>query len=59
MNLRRIARQLGVVHQNVANWIAAHAAALPETPPQPPTVTVIEQDELHTLYRDKKTKRRS
>lgn len=56
MNLRRIARHLGVVHQSVANWVAAHAALLPDTPPQPETVTVIEQDELYTFVEAKKTK---
>jgi transposase-like protein len=56
MNLRRIARHLGVVHQTVANWIATHAAILPDTPPQPETVTVIEQDELYTFVEAKKTK---
>src|SRR5918911_3449891 len=35
MALRRIARQLGVVHQTVANWVDAHADALPDRPPQP------------------------
>jgi transposase-like protein len=34
MNLRCIARQLGVVHQTVANWVAAHSGALPAQPPQ-------------------------
>jgi DNA-binding NarL/FixJ family response regulator len=29
LNLRRIARHLGVVHQTVANGVAAHADALP------------------------------
>ena len=33
LNLRRIARQLGVVHQTAANWVAAHATTLPDTPP--------------------------
>ena len=56
INLRRIARHLGVVHQTVANWIAAHAALLPDTPPQPPTITVTEQDELYTFVEAKKTK---
>lgn len=55
MNLRRIARHLGVVHQTVANWVAAQAASLPDTPPQPETVTVIEQDELYTFVEAKKT----
>jgi len=56
MNLRRIARHLGVVHQTVANWVVAHAATLPDTPPQPETVSVIEQDALYTFIQTKKTK---
>lgn len=56
MNLRRIARHLGVVHQTVANWVAAQAARLPASPLQPETVTVIEQDELYTFVEAKKTK---
>jgi transposase-like protein len=56
MNLRRIARHLGVVHQTVANWVAAQAASLPDTPPQPEEITVIEQDELYTFVEAKKTK---
>jgi len=56
MNLRRIARHLGVVHQTVANWIAAHAARLPAQPPQPASTAVIEQDELYTFITAKKTK---
>lgn len=54
MGLRRIARHLGVVHQTVANWVAAHAATLPATPPAPPTdsqrlLPVVELDELYTF----------
>ena len=55
MNLRRIARHLGVVHQTVANWVAAYAATLPDTPPLPPTdpqhplLPVVELDELYTF----------
>jgi len=56
MNLRRIARHLGVVHQTVANWVAAHAARLPDQPPQPDTTAVIEPDELYTFVQTKKTK---
>ena len=56
MNLRRIARHLGVVHQTIANWVMAHAASLPDSPPGPDTVTVIEQDELYTFVETKKTK---
>jgi len=56
MNLRRIARHLGVVHQTVANWVKAHAATLSDVPPQPETITIIEQDELYTFVEAKKTK---
>lgn len=54
MGLRRIARHLGVVHQTVANWVATHAATLPDTPPAPPTdaqqpLPVVELDELYTF----------
>src|SRR5919199_6677477 len=56
MNLRRIARHLGVVHQTVANWVAAHADTLPERPPQPDTpVETAELDELYTFVGQKKT----
>ena len=55
MNLRRIARQLGVVHQTVANWVAAHADALPAQPPQPESVESAELDELYTFVGHKKT----
>lgn len=56
MNLRRIARHLGVVHQTVANWVNAYAAQLPDQPPLPDEVTVVEQDELYTFVASKKTK---
>jgi transposase len=63
MGLRRIARHLHVVHQTVANWVAAHAATLPDAPPLPPTdaqqpltpltpltpLAVVELDELYTF----------
>lgn len=55
MNFRRIGRQLGVNHQTVINWINAHVATLPESPPLPGEVTVVEQDELYTFIGDKKT----
>ena len=55
MNLRRIARQLGVVHQTVANWVAAHADALPDQSPQPQRIETAELDELYTFAGDKKT----
>ncbi len=55
-NLRRIARRLGVVHQTVSNWVAAHADAVPERPPQPADpVETAELDELYTYVGHKKT----
>ena len=59
LNLRRIARHLGVVHQTVANWVAAHANALPAPPPQPQSVETAELDELYTFVGRKKTQRTS
>ena len=57
MNLRRIARHLGVVHQTVANWVTAHADALPAQPPQPDgPVETAELDELYTFVGHKKTR---
>ena len=58
MNLRRIARQLGVVHQTVANWVMAYAATLPEQPPAPASsqqqpLAVVELDELYTFAGEK------
>jgi transposase-like protein len=56
LNLRRIGRTLGVVHQTVANWVAAHADALPEQPPTPSgAVETAELDELFTFVAHKKT----
>jgi transposase-like protein len=56
MNLRRSARQLGVVPQTVANWVDAHADTLPDQPPQPEgPVEVAELDELYTFIEHKKT----
>lgn len=55
MNLRRIARHLGVVHQTVANWVTAYAATLPDAPPVPPSdaprslLPVVELDERYTF----------
>ena len=56
MNLRRIARHLGVVHQTVANWVAAHADTLPAQPPQPAGPrAVAELDELYPFSGHKQT----
>ncbi len=60
MNLRRVARHLGVVHQTVANWVSAHVAALPVGTPQPDgPVETAELDELYTYVGHKKTPRTS
>lgn len=56
MNLRRIGRILGVVHQSVANWVAAHADTLPAQPPTPSgAVETAELDELFTFVTHQKT----
>lgn len=60
MNLRRIARHLGVVHQTVANWVAAYAATLPDAPPTPAhdrqhPLPVIELDELYPFEGEKQS----
>src|SRR6266542_563387 len=55
MNLRRIARILGVTHPSVANWVKAYATQLPTTPPQPDTPAAVhELDELFTFVGSKK-----
>jgi transposase-like protein len=54
-NLRRVARQLGVNHQSVANWVKAHVAQLPAAL-LPDKVETIEMDEIHTFIEHKKTK---
>ena len=56
MNLRRIARHLGVTHVSIMNWVKAAADALPDAPPVPDESVVIEEDELFTFIGDKKTK---
>jgi transposase-like protein len=61
VNYRRIGRLLGVTHQSVANWVAAHARSLPD-PPLPLTgltgdgsvLAVGELDELYTFAGAKK-----
>lgn len=58
MNLRRIARHLGVNPQSVANWVDAAAARLP-APPLPRewqdegAAEVLELDELYTFISKK------
>src|SRR5215813_9813995 len=54
LGLRQIARQLGVVHQTIANWVAAYSDQLPEPPAPPQPVAVVEQDELFTFVGTKK-----
>ena len=57
MNFRRIARHLNVNHQTVINWVNAHAATVPCTPPFPDKKpNVVELDELFTFIGIKKTK---
>ncbi len=55
MNLRRIARHLGIHHRTVSLWVQAQAAQLPD-PPVPSEVKEAEMDELFTFIGDKKTK---
>jgi hypothetical protein len=53
INLRRIARHLGVNHQSVANWANADAKKLPAAP-VPDQVEKAEMDDLFTFIGDKK-----
>jgi transposase-like protein len=55
MNLRRIARHLGLHHRTVSLWVKAYAAQLPD-PPVPAQVKEAEMDELFSFIGDKKTK---
>ena len=55
LNLRRVARHLGVNHQSVANWVHAYAAQLPAAP-QPEGVDIIEMDEVFTFIGEKKNR---
>ncbi len=52
MNLRRIARTLGVNHQSVANWVKAQAVRLPPAP-VPSEAESIELDEIFTFVEKK------
>ena len=52
-NYRRIARELGVDHKSVINWVNAHAAQ--QSPaPIPSDVNNAEMDELYTFVGSKK-----
>lgn len=55
MNLRRIARHLGLHHRTVSLWVKARAAELPD-PPVPEQVEEAEMDELFGFIGEKKTK---
>jgi hypothetical protein len=59
MSLRAIGRLLGVVHQSVANWVAAHATTVPDDPTDHPPRDeegdgTVEVDELATFVGGKK-----
>ena len=54
MNLRRIARHLGIHHRTVSLWVQASAASLPAAP-VPKEVKTAEMDELFTFIGNKKT----
>jgi len=53
VNFRRAARQLGVHHQTVINWVNAAIASLPPAP-IPETAEVIEMDERYPFVERKK-----
>jgi transposase-like protein len=55
MNLRRIARHLGIHHRTVSPWVKASAASLPEVP-VPKEIQAAEMDELFTFIGNKKTR---
>jgi transposase-like protein len=62
MSLRAIGRLLGVVHQSVANWVAAHGATVPLDPTDHPPPDgegdgTVEVDELVTFVGGKKPTR--
>jgi transposase-like protein len=53
MNLRRIARHLGLHHRTVSLWVKAQAASLPAAP-VPQEMKKAEMDELFTFFGEKK-----
>lgn len=54
MNLRRIARLLGIHHRTASDWVKAYAENMPETS-MPKDVKTAELDELFTFIGHKKT----
>jgi len=54
MNLRRIARHLGVNDQTIANWVRKYAEQLSK-PPMPKEVQIAELDEVFSFIESKKT----
>ena len=54
MSLRAVGRILGVVHQSVANWVAAAATTLPACVSDPSPTETVEVDELFTFVERKK-----
>ncbi len=54
MSLRATGRILGVVHQSIANWVAAAAADLPATVSDVSPAETVEVDELFTFVEQKK-----
>jgi hypothetical protein len=54
MSLRAIGRLLGVVHQSVANWVAAAGMQLPEAVADAAPTETVEVDELLTFVGRKK-----
>ncbi|SRR5258707_1236128 len=56
ISLRAIGRLLGVVHQSVANWVAAAAQQLPVQVTDATPAKTIEVDELYTFVAAKKGK---
>lgn len=58
LNLRRIARLVGVAPQTVVNWVKEACEALP-TRPMPAQAETVEMDELYTFITHKKASRMS
>lgn len=54
MNLRRIARHLGIHHRTVSLWVKAKTNSLPQAP-LPKEVKDAEMDEIFTFIGEKKS----